>query len=46
MENRGLPKEALRVGNTATVVGYQNRAKPEEMRAERITVDGKTIELR
>lgn len=46
MQNRGLPKDALRVGNTATVVGYPNRNKPGEMRAERITVDGKTVELR
>jgi hypothetical protein len=46
MENRGLPKDALKAGNTATVVGYPNRNKPEEMRAERITVDGKTVELR
>ena len=46
MENRGLPKDALRAGNIATVVGYANRGKPEEMRAERITVDGKTVELR
>ena len=30
----------------STVVGYPNRSKPEEMRAERITADGKTIELR
>jgi len=46
MENRGLPKEALKAGNTATVVGYPNRNKPEELRAERISVPGKTIELR
>ena len=46
MENRGLPKEALTPGNPATVVGYPNRNKPEEMRAERITVQGKTVELR
>jgi hypothetical protein len=46
MENRGLPKGALKVGNTATVVGYPNRNKPNEMRAERITVEGKTVELR
>ena len=46
MENRGLPKGALQVGNTATVVGYPNRNTPDEMRAERITVDGKTVELR
>jgi hypothetical protein len=46
MENRGLPRTALSPGKTVTVVGYPNRTDPEEMRAERITVDGKTTELR
>lgn len=46
MENRGLSPEMLSVGKTATVVGYQNRNTPDELRAERITVDDKTIELR
>jgi hypothetical protein len=46
MENRGLQKEWLKGGATATVEGYPNRNKPEEMRAERITINGKTIELR
>jgi uncharacterized protein DUF6152 len=46
MENRGLPAVDLRPGVQATVVGYPNRNKPEEMRAERITVNGKTTELR
>jgi uncharacterized protein DUF6152 len=46
MENRGLAKTALKPGAQATVMGYPNRTKPEEMRAERITVNGKTIELR
>jgi hypothetical protein len=46
MENRGLSREMLSVGNRALVVGYQNRNKPDELRAERITVDNKTIELR
>ena len=46
MENRGLAKEALKVGNTVSVVGYPNRNKPAEMRAERIVVQGKTVELR
>ena len=46
MENRGLPKEGLRAGNSAIVVGYPHRTNAEEMRAERITVDGKTVELR
>ena len=46
MEARGLAKSALKPGVKAVVVGYPNRNKPEEMRAERITVDGKTVELR
>ncbi len=46
MDNRGLPKEALKPGTNVTVVGYANRGKPDEMRAERITVAGKTVELR
>jgi len=46
MERRGLPRQALKPGNTVTVVGYPNRNKPEEMRAERITAGGKTVELR
>ena len=46
MENRGLAKELLKPGTTATVEGYANRGKPEELRAERITVGGKTVELR
>ena len=46
MENRGLPKEWLKAGASATVEGYPNRNKPEEMRAERIIINGKTVELR
>ena len=46
MQNRGLEKEMLRPGATVTLEGYPNRDKPEEMRAERITVGGKTVELR
>jgi len=46
MEYRGLVAADLKPGVTATVMGYPNRGKPEEMRAERITVSGKTIELR
>ena len=46
MEYRGLAPGDLKPGATVTVVGYQNRGKPEEMRAERITVNTKTIELR
>ena len=46
MENRGLPASALKVGAKARVEGYPNRTDAQEMRAERITVDGKTVELR
>jgi hypothetical protein len=46
MSARGLPAGALKAGAQAEVVGYANRNKAEEMRAERITVGGKTIELR
>ena len=46
MENRGLTRELLKVGAEATVEGYPNRSKPNEMRAERITIGGKTVELR
>jgi len=46
MTHRGLPATALKNGVQATVVGYPNRNRHDEMRAERITVSGKTVELR
>jgi hypothetical protein len=46
MGNRGLSQQMLAPGHEASVYGYPNRNKPEEMRAERITIDGKTTELR
>ena len=46
MEARGLAKDKITKGATATVEGYANRSKPEELRAERIIVDGKAVELR
>lgn len=46
MENRGLSREMLTVGAKAEVTGYPNRNKPDELRAERIIIAGKTIELR
>jgi len=46
MDSRGLSKDMLKVGAEATVEGYPSRSKPDEMRAERITVGGKTVELR
>ncbi len=46
MDARGLSREMLKDGSTATVEGYASRVKPDEMRAERITIAGKTVELR
>ena len=46
MTSRGLTAEMLKVGTKATVVGYPHRERADEMRAERITVEGKTVELR
>jgi hypothetical protein len=46
MDNRGLTQPMLAVGTKATVVGYPKRTDPGEMRAERITIADKTVELR
>src|SRR6185295_18283463 len=46
MDSRGFPKDALKVGATATLVGYPHKTTADEMRAERITIGGKTTELR
>jgi hypothetical protein len=46
MERRGLERSALRPGMLVTVEGYPNREKPEEVRAERIRVRDKVVELR
>ena len=46
MENRGLQRAALKPGVKAVVEGYPSRDDPVEMRAERITIDGRTTELR
>jgi hypothetical protein len=46
MSARGLPSSDLTVGAQATVEGYPSRQDPKEMRAERITIHGRIIELR
>jgi hypothetical protein len=46
MANRGLPDGSIKVGDTITVVGYPHRRETDEMRVERITVAGRTVELR
>jgi len=46
MINRGATKEMVAVGKTVSAYGYVSTVEENEMRAERITVDGKTIEMR
>ncbi len=46
MSSRGLSQEMLKLGTTATVVGYPHRELADEIRAERVTIGGKTVELR
>jgi hypothetical protein len=46
MQRNGLTEEMLKPGTKATVLGYQHKTDADEMRAERITIDGKTVELR
>jgi hypothetical protein len=46
MEGRQLPRKNLASGTEAIVVGYPSRTDPQEMRAERITINGRTTELR
>ncbi len=46
MSNRGALAEIVAVGKTVTAYGYPSTVEKDEMRAERITVDGKTYEMR
>jgi hypothetical protein len=46
MQARGLTKEELVEGAAVTVEAYPRRDGTPEMRAERITLNGKTVELR
>jgi hypothetical protein len=46
MERRQLPRKNLAAGTEAVVVGYASRTDAQEMRAERITIGGRTTELR
>ncbi|MFS8978858.1 DUF6152 family protein [Cupriavidus necator] len=46
MEARGATADKVAVGREVTLVGYASKEKANELRAERITVDGKTVELR
>ena len=46
MVNRGALAELVAVGREISAVGYASTVEKDEIRAERITVDGKTIEMR
>lgn len=46
MEARGLTKAMLTDGKPVTLVGYQRSDGTKEMRIERVTAGGKTVELR
>ncbi|ERI54267.1 hypothetical protein N878_02685 [Pseudomonas sp. EGD-AK9] len=46
LQARGLQEADLTAGKTVTIVGYPRKDGTAEIRAERIIVDGRTIELR
>jgi len=46
MSSRGASDKVVAVGKTISAYGYPSTVEKDEMRAERITVDGKTYELR
>ena len=46
MTNREARPEVVAVGKTVSAFGYPSTRESGEMRAERITVDGKTYEMR
>lgn len=46
MTSRGATQRVVAAGKTVSVVGYASRTEKDEMRAERITIDGKTYEMR
>jgi ABC-type glycerol-3-phosphate transport system substrate-binding protein len=43
---RGAPADVVAVGKKVSAYGYPSTVEMNEMRAERISVDGKTYELR
>jgi hypothetical protein len=46
MSSRGALMPVVAVGKTVSAYGYPSTVEKDEMRAERITVDGKTYEMR
>jgi len=46
MTSRGATEKIIAVGQNVSAYGYPSTVEKDEMRAERITVDGKTYEMR
>jgi hypothetical protein len=46
MSNRGATEKVVAVGQDVSAYGYPSTVEKDEMRAERITVNGKTYEMR
>lgn len=46
MQTRGATKELVAAGKTVKAEGFPSKSHKDEMRAERITVDGKSFEMR
>jgi hypothetical protein len=46
MNSRGATEKVVAVGQNVSAYGYPSTVEKDEMRAERITVDGKTYEMR
>jgi hypothetical protein len=46
MSNRGATEKVVAVGQDLSAYGYPSTVEKDEMRAERITVNGKTYEMR
>jgi hypothetical protein len=46
MARRGFPPGSVAAGQRVTVEGYPHREDATEFRAQRIQLDGKTVELR
>lgn len=46
MQNRGIPQGLLVKGKRVKIEGYASKVNADEMRIERIIIDGKAVELR
>ena len=46
MGNRGATVAVVSIGKRVSAYGYPSTVEKDEMRAERITIDGKTYEMR